>query len=124
MKMFRLVFAGVVPAFVLFVCFQLDVRAASTSPPPPGMQCWFTGDDAVNQHIWHGIGTLFDEFLKEHRKVEEQSSQIAKQDRKIENLETTVAQLETALKAQAGKIQKVSNQLKKQDLSPRVVVDN
>ncbi len=27
-------------------------------PPPPDMQSWFTGDDTVNDHIWHPVGTL------------------------------------------------------------------
>ena len=50
MKMFRFAFAGVLPAFVLLVCIQLNARAAWT--PPPDMQSWFTGDDTVNDHIW------------------------------------------------------------------------
>ena len=62
---------------------------------------------------------LLNEFLKEHRKVEEQSSQIARQDYKVQTLETTVTNqqtqielLATALKAQAAQIQKVSDQLR------------
>ena len=54
---------------------------------------------------------LLNEFLKEHRKVEEQSSQIAEQDCKVQKLEATVAQLQSALKAQAAQIQKVSDQI-------------
>jgi hypothetical protein len=54
---------------------------------------------------------LLNEFLKEHRKVEEQSSQIAKQDCKVQKLEATVAQLQSALKSQAAQIQQVSDQL-------------
>jgi len=60
---------------------------------------------------------LLNEFLKEHRKVEQQ-------DRKIEGLEATVAQLQAALKVQAAQIQKVSDQLRTQPLAPRVVADN
>jgi len=74
---------------------------------------------------------LLNEFLKEHRKVEEQSSQIANQDYKMQTLETTVTNqqtqielLTTALKAQAAQIQKVSDQLRTQVVAPRVVADN
>jgi (2Fe-2S) ferredoxin len=47
---------------------------------------------------------LLNEFLKEHRKGEEQ-------DRKIEALEATVTKLQSVLKEQAAQIQKVSAQL-------------
>jgi hypothetical protein len=57
MKMFRRTLAGTMPAFVLLVCVQLDVRAAST-PLPPEMQSWFTGDDTVKNHIWQSTGPL------------------------------------------------------------------
>jgi hypothetical protein len=57
MKMFRPALAGALPAFVLLVCIQLHARAAWT--PPPDMQCWFTGDDTVNDHIRHRVGTLY-----------------------------------------------------------------
>jgi len=72
---------------------------------------------------------LLNEFLKEHRKVEEQGqkereqgSQLAKQDRRVQELEATVTQLQSALKAQAAQIQKVSDQLRKQAPAPRVVM--
>ncbi len=65
---------------------------------------------------------LLNEFLKEHRKVEEQRGN-------QQNLEATVAQqqkeiqaLTEALKAQAAEIQKVSDQLKAQ--APPMVVNN
>ena len=60
---------------------------------------------------------LLNEFLKEHRKGEHQ-------DRKIEELEATVSQLQSALKAQAAQIQKVSDQLRTQAPVPRLVVNN
>jgi hypothetical protein len=60
---------------------------------------------------------LLNEFLKEHRKVEEQGDQIAE-------LKTTVAELKSALKAQAAQVQNVSDQLKTQVVAPRVVADN
>src|SRR6185369_9280585 len=44
-------------AFVLLVCIQLNARAAST-PLPPQMQSWFSGEDELNHHIWHQVRTL------------------------------------------------------------------
>ena len=61
MKMFRAGLAGVLPAFVLLACIQLNVCAAWTPPPPrpPGMQSSFTGEDTANDHIWQTVGTLY-----------------------------------------------------------------
>ena len=78
---------------------------------------------------------LLNEFLKEHRKVADQSSQIAAQDCKIQKLEAAVAvqqkgfesqiaALTAALKAQAAQIQNVSDQLKTEAVAPRVVANN
>jgi hypothetical protein len=74
---------------------------------------------------------LLNEFLKEHRKVEEQGqkereqgSQLAKQDRRVQELEATVTQLQSAPKAQAAQIQKVSDQLRTQAPAPRVVAND
>jgi len=59
---------------------------------------------------------LLNEFLKEHRKVADQSEQIAE-------LKATVAELKSAFEAQAAQIQKVSGQLRAQAAAPRVVAD-
>ena len=74
---------------------------------------------------------LLNEFLKEHRKVEEQGREaqehgrrLAKQDRKVQELEATVAQLQFALKAQASQIQQVSERLEISKAAPRVVVND
>jgi trimeric autotransporter adhesin len=66
---------------------------------------------------------LLNEFLKEHRKVEEQSSQIAKQDCKVQKLEATVVQLQSALKEQAAQIRKVSDQLSATEPAARLVTN-
>ena len=60
---------------------------------------------------------LLNEFLKEHRKVETQ-------DKKVQQLETTVARLEAALKQQAAQIQKVSEQIELGKPAPRVVTND
>ena len=65
---------------------------------------------------------LLNEFLKEHRRVEEQAHTNREQDATIAELKSTVSQLQLALKAQAAQIQKVSDQLRAQ--APRVVADN
>ena len=57
---------------------------------------------------------LLNEFLKEHRKVEEQA-QINQQQ------EATIARLELALKEQAAQIQNVSAELETARLASRVV---
>jgi hypothetical protein len=74
---------------------------------------------------------LLNEFLKEHRKGEQQDRKIEEQNGKQQKLEATVAQqqkeiqaLTAALKAQAAQIQKVSDQLATQAPAPRVVADD
>lgn len=57
---------------------------------------------------------LLNEFLKEHRKVEEQAAINQRQ-------EATIVRLEAALREQAGQIEKVSAQLAAQRPAPRVV---
>jgi len=54
---------------------------------------------------------LLNEFLKEHRKVEEQATKIETQDCRMQELKSTVEQLQSALKEQAAQIQKVSAQV-------------
>jgi trimeric autotransporter adhesin len=78
---------------------------------------------------------LLNEFLKEHRKVEEQTvinqrqeAIIARQQKDflaaIAQHQQEIQALTAALKAQAAQIQKVSDQLKTQAVAPRVVADN
>jgi 2,3-bisphosphoglycerate-independent phosphoglycerate mutase len=84
--------------------------------------------DAVN-------AMLLNEFLKEHRKVQEQEATIAEQKRdhqlQIDNLVATVAQqqmgmenLAAQLKGQAAQIQKVSMQLQLSKAVPQTVLNN
>ena len=60
---------------------------------------------------------LLNEFLKEHRKGEQQ-------DRKIEELEATVAKLESMLKEHASQIQKVAAQFELSKPAPQTVKNN
>src|SRR6266516_818557 len=71
---------------------------------------------------------LLNEFLKEHRKVEEQEATIAglkstvAQQRK--DFEVTAAQLSATLNEQAAQIQKVSAQLELNKPAPRTVAND
>jgi hypothetical protein len=74
---------------------------------------------------------LLSEFLKEHRKVGEQTQINQEQGATITDLKSAVAQqqkdiaaLTAALKAQAAQIQKVSDQLRTQAQAPLVVANN
>ena len=78
---------------------------------------------------------LLNEFLKEHRKVEEQDRKVEKQEATITQLKSTVSKQETiiaqqqkgmevltaTLKEQASQIQKVSAQLEASKPAPQVV---
>ncbi len=74
---------------------------------------------------------LLNEFLKEHRKVEVQEASIAdvkstaaRQALTIERQQAEIEALTAALQAQAAQIRKVSDQLSRQALAPRVVANN
>jgi len=80
--------------------------------------------DAVN-------AMLLNEFLKEHRKVEQQNGKLESQARKIQEQETTITQLKkemetviARLKEQDSKIQKVSDQIELSKPAPPMVVNN
>ncbi len=71
---------------------------------------------------------LLNEFLKEHRKVEEeahlnatQSATITAQQGEIGELKAALAEMKAALEAQAAQIQKVSAEVKASDGNPRLV---
>ena len=67
---------------------------------------------------------LLNEFLKEHRKVEEQEATITQLKASDAKQEATIAQLQSALKEQAAEIQKVSDQVGAQAAAPRVVAND
>jgi hypothetical protein len=60
---------------------------------------------------------LLNEFLKEHRKVETQ-------EKKVQQLETTVTRLEAALKKQAAQIQAVNEKVELGKPAPRTVTND
>jgi hypothetical protein len=74
---------------------------------------------------------LLNEFLKEHRKAQEQNSKIQQQEATITELKSTVAQQQKGLQTvtarleqQAAQIQKVSAQLEASKPTPQVVANN
>ena len=67
---------------------------------------------------------LLNEFLKEHRKVEEQSGNQQKLEATVAQQQKEIQALTATLKAQTAQIQKVSDQLRTQTLAPRVVANN
>jgi len=66
---------------------------------------------------------LLNEFLKEHKKVEEQQSKIDSQQASIAELKNEVQTVVAQLKEQAAQIQKVSAQLEMGKPAPQVVVN-
>ena len=64
---------------------------------------------------------LLNEFLKEHRKVEEQDATIAQLKK---DFRTTVAELTARLKEQDSKIEKVSAQMEVSKPAPQMVDNN
>jgi len=72
---------------------------------------------------------LLNEFLKEHRKVEQQEAAIARQNRKIHEQEATITQPEKGMKTvvarleeQASQIQKVSAELERSKPTTPIIV--
>ncbi len=56
---------------------------------------------------------LLNEFLKEHRKVEEQERKAEEQDARLANQEATIARQQKQIEALSTGLQKVNNQLSK-----------
>lgn len=81
---------------------------------------------------------LLNEFLKEHRRFEEQAAKVKEQESRLQNQESRIAQQEsantaqekmiqsltTSLREQAAEIQEVSARLEARKSSPRLVVSN
>ena len=72
--------------------------------------------DAIN-------AMLLNEFLKEHRTVQELTSAVAKQDARIALQDQQIKSLTAALKEQASQMQKVSAQVEMSRPTPQVVVN-
>ena len=67
---------------------------------------------------------LLNEFLKEHRNVEEQARINAATKQAIAQRQKEIQALTASLKEQAAQIQKVSAQLEASKPTPQLVVDN
>jgi hypothetical protein len=67
---------------------------------------------------------LLNEFLKEHKKVEEQNRRIQEQEATITQLKKEMQVFAASLKEQAAQIQKVSAQLEVNKTAPQIVLNN
>src|SRR5947199_148288 len=67
---------------------------------------------------------LLNEFLEEHRKVEEQNRKIQAQDATIAQQKSGMETLATTVKEQAAQIQKVSAQIEASKPAPQIVLNN
>jgi hypothetical protein len=72
--------------------------------------------DAVN-------AMLLNEFLKEHRKVEEQGRKVEAQDREVQQQETIIAKQQKQIDALTAGLQKVSAQLEVSKAAPQTVLN-
>lgn len=64
---------------------------------------------------------LLNEFLKEHRQVEKEAQENAKQGAEIAALRVSLAEMKATLEKQAEQIQKVSARITSENPSPRLV---
>ena len=67
---------------------------------------------------------LLNEFLKDHRKVEEQDGKQKKLEATVAEQRKEIQALTAALKAQAAQVQRVSDQIRTQASAPRVVAND
>ena len=67
---------------------------------------------------------LLNEFLKEHRKGQEQDATIARLKAAVAQQQKEIQALTTSLKEQAAQLRKVSDQLATNNPSQRLLVEN
>ena len=82
-------------------------------------------DGKVNTVRYDAVNAmLLNEFLKEHRQVQELKSIVAKQEATIAQQQNGIEALTASLKEQASQIRKVSAQLEVSKAAPQIVVSN
>jgi uncharacterized coiled-coil protein SlyX len=67
---------------------------------------------------------LLNEFLKEHRRVEEQTTRIGQQEKTANELKSTLVEQQKQIAALSSQMQQVSEQLRANKLAPQLIVDN
>jgi methyl-accepting chemotaxis protein len=80
--------------------------------------------EIVTVHYEQINSMLLNEFLKEHKKVEEQSCKMREQEATIAELKSGVKTLAATVKEQAAQIQKVSARISAGKPAPQVVSNN
>jgi hypothetical protein len=91
-----------------------------------------SGDGKANSVRYEAVkAMLLNEFLKEHRTVQELKSTVAKQEAKMAQQQSTNAEqqkaieaLTASLKEQAAQLQTVSAQIEMSKFPPQTVVNN
>jgi septal ring factor EnvC (AmiA/AmiB activator) len=104
-------------------CFALSPIALAVSPPPDGGLCTLRASvryDQVN-------AMLLNEFLKEHRKVEEQADTIADLKSTVaqqrERFQSKLAEQENQIEALASGLQEVRVQIEATKTEPQVAAN-
>jgi hypothetical protein len=67
---------------------------------------------------------LLNEFLKEHRKIEQQEKTIVQQDRKIQEQEATIMQLKKEMKTVVARLEEQAAQIQKNKTASQIVLNN
>jgi len=67
---------------------------------------------------------LLNEFLKEHRKVQEQERKLSEQDRKVQEQETAISTQQKQIEALAAGLQQVSAQVEMSHHAPQMVLND
>jgi uncharacterized coiled-coil protein SlyX len=82
-------------------------------------------DGKINTVRYEAVNAmLLNEFLKEHRTVQELKSIVARQEASAAQQQQEIKALTASLKEQASQIQKVSAQLEASKAAPQLVADN
>jgi hypothetical protein len=107
---------------------QLGLLAEEVEKVNPGLVVRDKQGKAYSVRYDQVNAMLLNEFLKEHRRVEEQSGKLENQARKIEEQEVTITELkkemEARLNEQDSKIQRVSAQIETSKPAEQAVVSN
>jgi hypothetical protein len=67
---------------------------------------------------------LLNEFLREHKRVQQQAGKIEEQDRKLEKQEATIAKQQKQIEALVTGLQKVSDQIELSKQAPQMVLND
>jgi len=82
------------------------------------------GDGKVMTVRYEAVNAmLLNEFLKEHRKVEEQERKAQRQEARLAKQEAAIAQQQKQIEALTATVQKVSNQVELSAAAPQIAAN-